>query len=208
VVMRTDYRESSHAVAEDVSVLLRRCRQGHRQAWRSVIEEYTPVVWSVARSFGLWAGDCEDVCQATWIHVFTGIDTIKQPGRLRTWIVTVAKRESIKHLQFSAHHLLVADVGCDAGELCCSGPEEVVVDRADHRRVRAAVSQLPGRHQALLRLLLSDPTPTYDEISARLNIPRGSIGPTRNRLLHRLRELLEQDHHPPGNTVPPQRRTA
>lgn len=176
-----------------MSVLVRDCRRGRQQAWRSVVEEFTPVVWTVARSFGLPPGDCEDVCQSTWIQVFTGIDSIRRPERLRTWIVTVAKRESIKHLQFSAHHVLVPDLGCDVREPCGSGPEEVAVERADHRRVRAALLQLPGHHQALVRLLIRDPAPTYDEISARLNIPRGSIGPTRNRIMHRLRELLEQD---------------
>ncbi|WP_434444204.1 RNA polymerase sigma factor [Lentzea sp. E54] len=184
-------------MGDEVSVLVRDCRRGRQQAWRSVVEEFTPVVWTVAKSFGLPAGDCEDVCQSTWIQVFTGIDSIRRPERLRTWIVTVAKRESIKHLQFSAHHVLVPDLGCDVREPCGSGPEEVAVARADHRRVRAALLQLPGHHQALVRLLIRDPAPTYDEISARLNIPRGSIGPTRNRIMHRLRELLEQDQDLP-----------
>jgi len=44
--------------------------------------------------------------------------------------------------------------------------------------------------QALLRLLTADPRPSYDEISAALDMPIGSIGPTRQRALARLREQL------------------
>ena len=45
--------------------------------------------------------------------------------------------------------------------------------------------------QALLRLLTADPRPPYEEIAAALDMPIGSIGPTRQRALARLREQLE-----------------
>lgn len=38
---------------------------------------------------------------------------------------------------------------------------------------------------------MTDPRPAYEEISAALDIPIGSIGPTRGRALARLREQLE-----------------
>ena len=68
-----------------------------------------------------------------------------------------------------------------------------MVERADHVRVRAALRKLPSLHQELLWMLISDPAPSYDEISRTLQIPRGSIGPTRRRVLLRMRELLEED---------------
>ena len=39
-------------------------------------------------------------------------------------------------------------------------------------------------------LALADPPPRYDEISAALDMPVGSIGPTRGRCIAQLRELL------------------
>jgi DNA-directed RNA polymerase specialized sigma24 family protein len=50
-----------------------------------------------------------------------------------------------------------------------------------------AFARLPERDQALLRLLTADPAPSYEEISAALDMPIGSIGPTRARCLERLR---------------------
>ena len=60
---------------------------------------------------------------------------------------------------------------------------------ADERRqaLRDGLAELPADRRALLLLLLEDPPLSYREISARLGIPIGSIGPTRVRALAQLR---------------------
>jgi hypothetical protein len=40
----------------------------------------------------------------------------------------------------------------------------------------------------LLTSMLASPAPTYEQLSARLAMPVGSIGPTRDRALARLRD--------------------
>jgi hypothetical protein len=57
--------------------------------------------------------------------------------------------------------------------------------------VAAAFRQLDGHHQALMAMLLHEPPISYDDISMALGVPRGSIGPTRNRILRRLREAVQ-----------------
>jgi DNA-directed RNA polymerase specialized sigma24 family protein len=56
-----------------------------------------------------------------------------------------------------------------------------------HATLREAFARLPVRLQRLLALLVADPPVPYAEISARLGIPVGSIGPNRSRSLDRLR---------------------
>lgn len=58
--------------------------------------------------------------------------------------------------------------------------------------VRDATAQLPPASQALLGLLMLDPAPSYEEISAALGIPIGSIGPTRGRILRKLQVLVAE----------------
>jgi DNA-directed RNA polymerase specialized sigma24 family protein len=41
--------------------------------------------------------------------------------------------------------------------------------------------------------LTADPRPPYEEIAAALDIPIGSIGPTRQRALARLRDQLDNE---------------
>jgi DNA-directed RNA polymerase specialized sigma24 family protein len=60
------------------------------------------------------------------------------------------------------------------------------------RRLWRAFGGLPERCRLLLRLLVTV-APPYTEVAAAMDMPVGSIGPTRARCLQRLRRLLEQD---------------
>jgi len=52
---------------------------------------------------------------------------------------------------------------------------------------RAALERLPARTQAVMRCLLADPTPGYDDVAIGLGIPVNSISPTRHRAVQALR---------------------
>jgi len=67
------------------------------------------------------------------------------------------------------------------------------VRREQQVLVRRVVSGLPERQRQLFDLLVSSPTVSYAEISAGLGMPVGSIGPTRARILARLRTALEME---------------
>jgi DNA-directed RNA polymerase specialized sigma24 family protein len=56
-----------------------------------------------------------------------------------------------------------------------------------HVALREAFTYLPPEGQQLIAMLTADPPLPYFEISARLGIPVGSIGPTRSRCLDRMR---------------------
>ena len=60
------------------------------------------------------------------------------------------------------------------------------------RAVRIAAERLPPRCQRLLGLLIGDDDLPYKQIAEQLNLPIGSIGPTRGRCLEHLRGLLAE----------------
>src|SRR6266545_4637963 len=68
------------------------------------------------------------------------------------------------------------------------------------RRVWSAFQRLPDRCQRLLRVLIASPPPSYVEVAVALDLPIGSIGPTRARCLEQLRKLLAQPEG--GRDVP------
>ena len=68
-----------------------------------------------------------------------------------------------------------------------SGPDELAIARERRAAVHGAVERLSGRQRVLLTSMLSSPAPTYEQLSTRLAMPVGSIGPTRDRALARLR---------------------
>jgi RNA polymerase sigma factor (sigma-70 family) len=78
-----------------------------------------------------------------------------------------------------------AEPGVDGG----SADGEAEAERAQQRIVlREAFGQLRPRCRELLELLFAEPAPSYHQISARLGMKTGSIGPTRLRCLSELRQ--------------------
>ena len=71
-------------------------------------------------------------------------------------------------------------------------PEEVLAAWSRQESLGSAMRRLPTRCRDLLTLIFLDrDEPSYDTIGERLGIPKGSIGPTRNRCLQQLRAILE-----------------
>jgi RNA polymerase sigma factor (sigma-70 family) len=180
-------RAARRACAE----LVYRCQDGDEQAWAELVHICTPLVWTVARSFGLRTADCEDVSQLTWIRVVQNIGSLREADKIATWIATTARREAIRLIAKSDRDVPVGDGSAFSDLADADGtPEEVTLSRADETVAMAAFRLLPPEHQQLLGMLIADRPSSYDEISAALQIPRGSIGPTRARILRNLRDRL------------------
>jgi DNA-directed RNA polymerase specialized sigma24 family protein len=63
----------------------------------------------------------------------------------------------------------------------------------ESHRLWSAVARLNARCQRLLRVVAFDERPDYARIAQDLAMPIGSIGPTRQRCLGKLRALIEGD---------------
>ncbi len=180
------------AASRDVSRLVRAAADGDDAAWRELVSRYGGLVWSVARSHRLCQADAGDVVQCTWLKLVQHLDSLKNPAAVGAWLATTARRECLRTIDGSKHQIPFGD---DLPEPL--PPEDVALDDELLRSERdsilwRAVSLLRTEDQALVRLLASDPPVSYTEISAALDMPIGSIGPTRARCLERLRARCEQ----------------
>lgn len=102
------------------------------------------------------------------------------------WIFTTARNEAVNAIRRARKAALAADA---YGALYADEANAAEPDDAEERRraLCEACSELSGLQHKLVTMLLSDPQPSYAEISKQLNIPVGSIGPNRARALSRLR---------------------
>jgi RNA polymerase sigma factor (sigma-70 family) len=157
----------------------------------------------VPRRAGLPEELAADVFQTTFSRLFEHLERIDDPSRIQAWLVTTAKRESLRLLEQSRRVVDLApaagadeDDGSDPLDRLPSDdplPEQLLSDLQQQDRLRRAVSQLDERSRTLIELLfLQDEPPSYAEIAARLGIPEGSIGPTRARCLDKLRAILKK----------------
>lgn len=181
------------AESDAIASLVEAAAQGDQAAWDKLVDRFAPTVWAVARGHRLNAADAADVSQTTWLRLVEHLHRIQQPERVGAWLATTARRESLRVLRLSGRQVpngndfdLVVDVRDDGAR------EECLI--SDHRAkvVADLVSQLPVRSQTLLRLLSADSPLSYKEISEALDMPIGSIGPTRARALEQLKRLAIQ----------------
>ena len=72
-----------------------------------------------------------------------------------------------------------------------AGPasDEWLLKQEQQTALREAFAQLSDRCRLLLSMLFSDPPTPYSEISARLDMAIGGIGPNRLRCLQKLRDI-------------------
>jgi RNA polymerase sigma factor (sigma-70 family) len=182
--------------AAEVTGLVRRAAQGDQRAWQGIVDEYSGLVWSVARGFRLDEAQMADAVQTTWLRLVEHLTEIREPERLPGWLRTTTRRTCLATARQSLREQPVDAAEQSAawdhgGHLDDAGPETSAVRQDQQVLVRRAVATLPPRHRALLGMLVSSPPVSYEEISAGLGIPVGSIGPTRARILGRLRTALE-----------------
>jgi RNA polymerase sigma factor (sigma-70 family) len=172
-----------------VTDLVTRARNGDQQAWDALVERYAPLTWSICRRHRLGDADAEDVGQTVWLQLVDHLDTIRDPAALPGWLATVTRRECLRVLG-AAREPLAAGRGLDAeilpDEQAGTADQELLAAER-HAALREAFTDLPSSHQRLIALLIEDPPVPYAEISARLGIPIGSIGPYRSRCLDKLR---------------------
>jgi DNA-directed RNA polymerase specialized sigma24 family protein len=156
----------SRLAPEDVAALVGDAAAGDQRAWDALVSEFSGLVWAVARAHRLSEADAADVSQATWVRLFEHLDRITDPTRVGAWLATTTRRECLRVLRGAQRQVLFGD------ELPYREPSEASAEAA---------------------LITAEPRPAYEEISAALDMPIGSIGPTRARALERLRKELDRE---------------
>ena len=171
---------------------------GDAAAWQELVRRFSGLVWSITRSYRLSRADAADVSQTTWLRLAEHIGKITNPDRVGAWLATAARRECLQFLRVSTRTVPTADLTWFENGATTDNPTEGEVLRAETERenaqraraLRQAFGRLPQRCSELLRVLMATPPPSYADVATALNLPVGSIGPTRARCLQRLRQEL------------------
>ena len=177
--------------AAEVAELVRRAAAGDHDSWERLVDKFARLIWAITRDFKLGESDASDVAQATWLRLLEHIDRIDYPERVGSWLAATARNECLRSLAARKRVVLAHDeIQLEGVAARQPDVDEGLLAAERAQVVREALTQLPRRWQQLLELLISDPPVPYAEISDRLDLPIGSIGPTRRRCLARLQVLL------------------
>ncbi len=190
-----------HSRGVDVAALLRRVIEGDQRAWDELVDGFGGLVWSIARGYRLGALT-DDVVQTVWLRLAENCARIREPDRLAAWLATTTRNEALRVATKQARTFSVAELP-ERSDATASSIDDIVEDSDTLGHVLRAFSQLSLADQQLLRLLCTVPPLDYATISELLDRPIGSIGPSRERCLKKLRRLLPAglDHRVLGPAV-------
>jgi RNA polymerase sigma factor (sigma-70 family) len=175
----------------DLAQIVRAAADGNDLAWSELVARFGGLVWSIARSYRLSHADAGDVVQCTWMKLVQHLGALKNPDAVGAWLATTARRECLRLIDGSKCQIPFGDDLTEAPDDHAALDDELLRSERDSL-LWQAVALLRPEDQALVRMLASDPPASYAEISAALDMPIGSIGPTRARCLERLRARCEQ----------------
>jgi len=181
-------------------------RVGDGQAWNALVERYAPLIWSICRKYRLGPADADDVGQSVWLHLVDQLNKIREPAALAGWLATTTRRECgrLVRAEHGPHAVVYPLDAENMADERSDAAEQEVLAAERHAALREAYTHLPPDCQRLVTMLTADPPVPYAEISARLAMPVGSIGPTRSRCLDRMRRypaiaaLINPPSYSPG----------
>lgn len=191
--------QNAHDASDEVSVWVvsaqhfRRWRAGEHAALDDLVRSLSPVLWHVVRSYGLERDQAEDVVQTTWLTLVRRHESIADPQAVAAWLTTTARREAWRVSRTGNRSVALGDEVIEARIPHQQAAESDVVVADEQDRLWACVQQLSPRCQRLMRIVAFDDRPDYAGIAKELNMPIGSIGPTRGRCLDKLKALLSTD---------------
>lgn len=173
---------------DDLPALVRRAVAGEQAAWNGIVDRFAALVWSICRSFRLNEADAADVAQTVWLRAVEHLPVLREARALPGWLSTTTRNECLRVLRqqnrrsFYALDDVVEQTPDDEPEL-----DEAILAAERRDAVREAFARLPQNCRELLEMLVTDDRLSYADISQTLQMPVGSIGPTRARCLDKLR---------------------
>lgn len=175
--------------AHTVSELIEAALNGDQQAWNDIVDRYIPLVFSITRRYGLNSSEQNDVSQTLWMRLVENLDKIREPAALPGWIAITTRNEAFRMIKDRGRTNSFDPLTPPAfpANTASAGVDEDLLRAERNQMVRDGLAELPAKQRELLLMLAHDPPLAYREISSRLDIPTGSIGPLRARYLEQLK---------------------
>lgn len=178
------------------------CLANRAGAWEEFVRRYADLIYSTIQAkIGLHEEDRADAFQNTILSIYQNLHTLRDTDRLVAWIIRIAYYQGVDRVRarIRARETAIGDLAPEDlhhrrdADVDSIPPDDLQIRLERAQRARETMTLLPEKCRHLFhQLFYEDPTPEYSEISRRVGIPIGSIGPTRARCLEKMRRLWEQ----------------
>jgi RNA polymerase sigma-70 factor (ECF subfamily) len=168
--------------------LLDRAQMGEREAFTALVRRYHAELVRVGFAI---TGDLDAACDAVqlaWVRAWQRLETVREPERLRAWLIAIAANEARQSVRAQRRRRVreITPVDDDAG----GGHERMV--SADRFDLAAALHRLGADDRALLAMRYLSGL-SADEIGISMGLTASGVRTRLSRLVARLREELGDD---------------
>jgi RNA polymerase sigma factor (sigma-70 family) len=178
--------------------LVKACRSGDESAWEAIVFKYQNLLHSIPRRAGLSRDLASDILQEVFTTLFVKLDSLEKPEFLRAWLVTTTRHKTIHLIQRETRGK-PRFIDHDEGEIAFQIPDRTpladarLIQLERENQIENAFGEIDVRCRRLLTMLyLETEQIPYAEIAELLDIPLGSIGPTRARCLQKLLKFIPE----------------
>ena len=172
----------------DDPALIQACLEDNQVAWVELVSRYGRLVYSIPRKYGLDASSSADVYQEVFSILLKQLGGIRNRKAIAKWLITTSQRvcrQAITRAKSRGVELPNVLETVDP-------PLERILRLEQQHLVRQALRRLSGRcEQLLIALYLNQTEASYTEVGEQLQMPVGSIGPSRARCLKKLMEIIQ-----------------
>jgi len=168
--------------------LIEGCLRREEGPWRDLIKRYRRLIYSIPVAYR--SADPDEIFQIVAVKLFENLATLRNHGGVAAWIATTTRRECMAAARKGKRSVSIDEQPEHAFSEPPPDVAQTLLDIECEHMLHLALEGLGGMCETLLKALyLEDPTPSYKEISRRIERPVGSLGPTRARCLTKLKEL-------------------
>lgn len=175
----------------DDLTLVKRCRDGDKQAFQALVERYQKRAYSVAYGMLKDRDAAMDVAQEAFVKVYKYLDHFKGDSSFYTWLYRIVtnlaidarRRKSSEADPVEFDETVRQDAMEEAGILSTrlgSNPQKAVMRKELIEKIEEALQQLPEKHRAIL-LLREVEGMSYEDLARTLEIRKGTV---MSRLFH------------------------
>jgi RNA polymerase sigma factor (sigma-70 family) len=188
------FRQSGDEMAADMvdwdlPTLVKASIDRDEDAWNELVRRFAGLVAFVIRHYRLSQADAQDISQLVWLRLVEHLGQIREPSALPGWLATTTRHECERYLRVNGRSVSVDPLTLrETGRTEASEVDDLLLAAERRKVLLDALGALAPQHRELLLMLAADPPYAYAEISRILGIPIGSIGPTRSRVLGKLRD--------------------
>lgn len=183
--------KSKHNEADlSAELLIKRCLSGDEDGWQQFFDRYGRLIYATAIRFGFSTSESDEIFQEVSLEIVNSLATVKNPESLPSWLITVSRRTCIRRFKQQKQPTISLD---DYDPPDFTAIDEAIIERVNRSEERVllyrAMEKLGEKCQKLLtEIFFSDESISYAEVSVKLDMPIGSIGPTQKRCIDQLRK--------------------